>query len=507
VICPNCSAGEISPLTHRCELCGFTPQGTVAVQPPQAEAVDDLARQELGERFRLDTFLGRGNATAVYVAREQGSDRQIVVKVFPRLPEGRPERDERFRKAVEAVAGLEHPHIVPVFDHGWTEQLYWYSMEYVNGRSLRNFLLQRGPLDLKACQRVVAQVASALDYAHRRGIVHGCLKPENILIDADGWVHVCDLLVTRTVAASGPAAPAPPVDRIGGGRSPFAAPDDLTSPFSDQYALAVVVAECLTGSAPIDRVGLSPRAALAAQRPDLPLHVTHAVERAMSLKPIDRFPGVLDFVAALETYAITLPDARPSGRRSDTILMVDDWEPPANPLSRRSLIGGAVLLALIAVLAGTFGPAALQRVRRAVAPDRSASPGSPATDTAGAVTSPAGSPAGSTLVAPARSAARPAAGAAPGASRRPSPARERARPAPAPRPVGEGRLFVNASPWGQLYVDGQLIGNTPRANLALPAGAHAIRVLREGYEPFERTVQVDAGQTVRLTDITLVPRP
>jgi serine/threonine-protein kinase len=505
VICPNCSAGEISPLTHRCELCGFTPQGSVAVQPPPAEAVDDLARQELGERFRLDTFLGRGAATAVYVAREQGSDRQIVVKVFPRPPEGRPERDERFAKAVAAVAGLEHPHIVPVFDHGWSEHLYWYSMEYVHGRSLRNFLLQRGPLDLKACQRVVAQVASALDYAHRRGIVHGCLKPENVLVDADGWVHVCDLLVTRTVAASGSAAAEQPAHQAGGGRSPFAAPDDLTSPFSDQYALAVVVIECLTGSAPLDRVGVSPRAALTTQRPDLPPHVTHAIERALTLKPIDRFPGVLDFVAALETYAITLPDARPSGRRSDTVLMVDDWEPPPNALSRRRLVGGAVLLALVAVLAGMLGPAALQRVRRAVSPERTATPAPPAADSSVAVAPPARAPAGSTLAAPVRSPlpGRAPAGSTSAAPRRPAPAR-RAAPAPAAEP---GRLFVNASPWGQLYVDGQLIGNTPRANLALSAGPHAIRVLREGYEPFERTVQVGAGQTVRLTDITLVPRP
>ncbi len=509
MICPNCSAGEISPLTHRCELCGFTPYGTVAVQPPQAEAVDDLAHQELGERFRLDTFLGRGAASAVYVARQQGSDRQIVVKAIPRPPGVKPDADERFERAVEAVAGLEHPHIVPVFDHGWTEHLYWYSMEYVHGRSLRNFLLQRGPLDLKACQRVVAQVASALDYAHRRGIVHGCLKPENILIDADGWVHVCDLLVTRTIAASAPGAAAtePPAGaRSAEARSPYAAPDDLTSPFSDQFALAVVVIECLGGSAPLDRVGMSPRAALAAQRPDLPLQVLHAVERALSPKPIDRFPGVLDFVAALETYSVALPDARPSGSRSDMVLMVDDWEPPANPISRRRLIGGGVLLVVAAVLAGMFAPAVFQRAPNTVIGQGTSSRGAAATDSAPA---PARSPAGSTQAARPSGAARPAASSTAGASRsraaapRPAP---RAAPAPA-RPAEPGHLFVNATPWGQLYVDGQLIGNTPRANLALPAGDHTIRVLREGYNPFERTIKVEPGQTVRLTDITLVQHP
>ena len=77
------------------------------------------------------------------------------------------------------------------------------------------------------------------------------------------------------------------------------------------------------------------------------------------------------------------------------------------------------------------------------------------------------------------------------------------RPRPAPAPVQPGLLFVSASPWGQLYVDGQLIGNTPRANLTVTAGRHTIRVLREGYSPFERTVQVRPGEVVRLTDIVL----
>ena len=507
MICPNCSAGEISPLTRRCELCGFTPHGTVAVQPPQAETVDDLARQELGERFRLDTFLGRGAASATYVAREPGSDRQIVVKVIPRPAGARPEDDERYERAVEAVAGLEHPHIVPVFDHGWTEHLYWYSMEYVHGRSLRNFLLQRGPLDLKACQRVVAQVASALDYAHRRGIVHGCLKPENVLVDADGWVHVCDLLVTQTVAASA-STPEPAQARADSGpRSPYVAPDELSSPLSDQYALAVVVTECFAGALLPGFGGAAPRAALAAHRPDLPPHVMHAIERAMSPKPIDRFPGVLDFAAALETLSVTLPDARPSGRRSDVVLLVDEWEPPAAaPMSRRRMIGGGVVLVVVAVFVGMLLPAVFQRAPRTVVGPGTAAPAAPAGDSA-ALRAPA--PAGST------SAARPAAPRASAGSRAPAPSRAAARPAPraparaapAPPPAEPGHLFVNATPWGQLYLDGQLVGNTPRANLAVPAGEHTIRVLREGYEPWERTIRVGAGETVRLTDITLVQHP
>lgn len=78
--------------------------------------------------------------------------------------------------------------------------------------------------------------------------------------------------------------------------------------------------------------------------------------------------------------------------------------------------------------------------------------------------------------------------------------------APAAGPVEPGHLFVSATPWGQLFVDGQLIGNTPRANLALAPGAHTIRVVRDGFAPFERSLQVASGQVIRLTGIVLAPR-
>jgi Protein kinase domain/PEGA domain len=432
--------------------------------------------------------------------------------VLPRNAEPRTEADGRFARAVEAVAVLEHPHIVPVFDHGVTDHLCWYSMEYVRGRSLRNFILQRGPLELKACQRVVAQVASALDYAHRRGIVHGSLKPENVLIDADGWVHVCDLLVARTAAAiAAPLAPEAQEQAAAAARSPYAAADEVTTPFSDQYALAVLVLECLAGPSLLDHMGGNPGAALAAQRPDIPLHVTHAIQRALSPKPIDRFPGVLDFVAALETYAVPMPDVRPSGRRSDMVLMSDDWEPPPRPFGWGRLLRIAAALAIVGALAVPLRPTVVRLVRAVIGtsaapateqPSDSAAIVAPPRTSAGSTLAPRPSRPGSTLAVAPTPAVRQSGG---GQSRGEAPAR---RQVPAAAPAAEpGRLFVNATPWGQLYVDGQLVGNTPRANLSVAPGAHTIRVLREGYQPFERAIQVEAGQTVRLTDIELVARP
>lgn len=490
--CPNCGAPDwFSPLTQRCELCGYAPEGPVAVETPSVEALEEQARQELDGRFHLDEFLGRGARSLVFLAREPGSESEIVVKVHPRASEDRDAADERFRAAVKAVSGLEHPHIVPVSDFGWTEHLYWYAMQHVRGRSLRTLLRSRGPLDVKACLRLVSQIAGALDYAHQRGLVHGSLKPENVLIDTEGWVNVCDLLVSRSLeptppatapaAGEAPAAAGPPAKG-----SPYLAPEDLRAPQADQYALGVMVYECLTGSPPAepeDGSAGGPAPLLSAVRADVPAHVAQAVRRAISVKPVDRFPGVLDFKAALETPSGPAARTQPAAARSSaTVLRVDGWEPPGSPFRRQLILAGAVAgLVLLAVVGRPIARLVLHRA--------SGGGGLPAAvpNDAGPIVAAPSSPS----LPPGREARRD--------ERRSTSSSPATSAAP-------GRLFVNATPWGQLYVDGRLIGNTPKANISVSAGAHRIRVVRDGYEPVERTILVPAGQDVRLTDIVLVER-
>ncbi len=503
-------------------MCGFEPSGAVALQAPHAQTVEDLVRLELAARFRLDVCLGHGASTVVYLAREPASNRHIVVKALPRAVEGRAEADDRFARAVEAVAGLEHPHLVPVFAHGRTESLYWYSMEHVRGRSLRTYLSTSEPLELKACLRIVSQVASALDHAHRRGIVHGALKPENVLIDAEGWVHVCDPLVALALRASAPpvlpgamAVAVPRAEEVAASpHSPYDAPEDLCTTFSDQYALGALVFECLTGGPPPEsgsaaserrRSGPAAAASLPAKRPDLPPHMTHAVRRALSRKPVDRFPGVLDFVAALETPALTALDARPSGQTSSAVLLQRDWEPPPRPESRKLIFVTVALgvVAAVSVLALALVPGG---PLRSLLGKPQPAPFASLTDVPARPALPVDT--GPSIAVP--GARVPGAGAPRPSAPRPPGARV-ARPAPVARPVPAarsepGRLFVNATPWGQLYLDGLLIGNTPKANLSLLPGSHTIRVVREGYEPFERVIRVAAGETVRLTDIVLAQR-
>jgi len=348
-------------------------------------------------------------------------------------------------------------------------------MDHVRGRSLREYLNSHGPLDLRSCLRIVTQVASALDHAHRLGIVHGALKPENVLIDAEGWVHVCDLLVRP--ALEKPAAPRPSGSMAAlaalaqpqaqeTARSPYAAPEDLNTPFSDQYALAALVYECLAHT-PLpgpERTDVTSASSLAAKRPDVPHYMAQAISRALSPKPMDRFPGVLDFVAALETYSAPAPDAPPSGQTAGAVLIESDWEPPPRTISKKVIIVGAALV--VVVVAGGALALALRPGPPGLAPFATMG-----TDSLSA-----------------------------GAHR-------------TPRmtdldtvPRLPGRLFVNATPWGQLYLDGQLIGNTPRANISLDPGTHTVAVVREGYQSFVRVIRVAPRDTVRITDIVLVPR-
>ncbi len=539
MICPRCSVADVSPLTGACELCGYVPGGAVAVDHP--DATDELARRELAHQFRIDVLLGQGDASAVYLARELDSDQYVVLKVKPR-PTDRRDVDDRFREAVAVVGALNHPHLVSIRRHGATDSLFWYSCDRVRGRSLRNVLRTGGPMSLTATLRLVTQVAGVLDYAHRRGIVHGTLKPENVLLDNDGWVHVCDTMVSRILhqparpeapgdpgrarssvaddparrpspadggageptdadrpaddAAAPPVAPAP--------RSPYQAPEDdlvgTLTPAADQYALATLVRECLGPAA------------------ELPIHVQHALRRAQAVRPIDRFPEVLDFLAAMESRSLTMPDARPAGRSSSStpVLTIPDWKPLPKQRSgivRWSLVAGAVALTAY----GAWRVAEHQRANRwEVLPVLGPPPArvdsarlaadSAAADSAAALARQPRSrrtprPAATTADAP--TAAAPARTDAP---RTPPATRTPAAAAEAPATGAPGRLFISATPWGQLYLDGQLVGNTPKANLSVPAGSHTVRIVRDGFETWERTVQVGAGQDVRLTDIQLVER-
>ena len=193
-LCPEClfrQAILVHPEGGERETTGWTP-ARAFVPPPPAE----LARRfpSLG----VLELLGQGGMGAVYKARQTKLDRLVAVKILPPEVARDPAFAERFLREARALARLNHPQIVTVYDFGDVEGLYYFTMEYVDGQNLRN-LLQAGPLPAEAALGIVRQLCDALQYAHDVGLVHRDIKPENILLDHKGRVKVADFGLAKLV--------------------------------------------------------------------------------------------------------------------------------------------------------------------------------------------------------------------------------------------------------------------------------------------------------------------
>jgi serine/threonine-protein kinase len=520
MICPRCSIADISDETHQCPLCGFSAASNVIVQQPAADEALETVQAALADRFQIQAVLRLGERSFVYLARELAYDRLVALKVIPVARLVDHELMRRFERQAELAASLRHSHIVPVYTFGAARQFLWYAMEHVRGQSLAETLRSSGPMDLDLCLRIVEQVASALDHAHRLEVTHGNLRPSNVFLDDERWVRVSDFAIReafgRPQSGDGPVVVMPE----------YMAPEQFYArsigASADQYAFAVMVFQCLTGTLPF--VGDSfeevarqqanePPPRLSDLRPDLPLHVLEAVQRALGKAPASRFPTILDFASALSGARRSRPvtPRRTSGAMAPAVpppvLLVD--EEPAVRRRRRVLIGLAVAALAVPVALAVWQPDAITRVVdsvRGAVTDRAESP-----PVEWGPLEQAAPPAVPNVTEPRRSAESD-----PGRvqertpeSRRPpvrSAPQRPAAPSPAAPAVAPGRLFVNATPWGTLFIDGQRIGNTPRANIEVAAGLHRVRVERDGFEPFEREIVVASGQVVRLVDIVLTPK-
>jgi serine/threonine-protein kinase len=532
---------ELVGETQQCSRCGYAAAVAVAVadEAPGPDPIDAAARRELTKLFAVERLHRRGPASIVYFARDLESDRPVALKVMPRSPQADGAAQESFHRSVAAAAALDHRHVVPIYGAGTSESLFWYSTTYVDGPSLAELLSAGGPMDLPACVRLVAQVASALEYGHRQGVVHADLKPTNVLIDAAGLARVTDFHVPRVLEQL--AAPGRGPGSAGSARRvEYIAPEEFTGqepgPPADQYALALLFYECLTGNVPF--YGETARASgewlwtepppLADLRPDVDGRVSLAVERALSRAPERRFSSIPDFVAGLGAPApirSVLP-ARPAAPQASPVREaspVPAARPPLTILGLETLAAapdvpvfrtprwialGALALAVLGAVGAVVVLGSGRRSPQLPAP--SPAPVAPIPAPATATPAPVSPSQVAVMLGPPESAAvrpestvdlpRPAvAPSAPRAKARVPGVRPR-RQASAQQP---GRLFINATPWGQVYLDGTLIGNTPQAALPVVPGSHRVRVVRAGFRSFETTFRIAPGQELRLTDIVL----
>src|SRR2546428_79134 len=171
-------------------------------------------------RYKVVRKLGAGGMANVYLAEDQELGRRVAIKILNERHANDDQFVERFRREAKNAAALSHPNIVSIYDRGEAEGTYYIAMEYLDGRSLKELIVSRGPAPLNVAIEYARQILSALRFAHRHGIVHRDIKPHNVLVDAEGRVKVTDFGIARA-GAGGPrprerARRAGP--RAGGGR-------------------------------------------------------------------------------------------------------------------------------------------------------------------------------------------------------------------------------------------------------------------------------------------------
>jgi serine/threonine-protein kinase len=270
-------------------------------------SVVERLREGLAGEFDIEGELGRGGMAAVFRARELALNRRVAIKVMaPGLLLG-DGMVERFRQEAITIANLQHANIVGVHSVRTLGDLHLFVMQYIPGQSLDRILREWGRLSLACTGAVLYHVGSALDYAHRRGVVHRDVKPGNILLDADGDPIVTDFGIAKIAEADGYTLVGTVL-----GTPTYMSPEQCMAldvgPPSDQYALGVVAYQMLAGRAPftgdpmaVMRAHISePPPSLRTDRPDVPEHVERAIMRMLAKKPEDRFP---DLGAAAEACA------------------------------------------------------------------------------------------------------------------------------------------------------------------------------------------------------------
>jgi len=148
-------------------------------------------------RYQVERKLGAGGMANVYLAEDQELGRRVAIKILNDRHAGDEQFVERFRREAKNAAALSHPNIVSIYDRGEAEGTYYIAMEYLDGRSLKELIVQRGPAPITVSVEYARQILSALRFAHRHGIVHRDIKPHNVLVDADGRVKVTDFGIAR----------------------------------------------------------------------------------------------------------------------------------------------------------------------------------------------------------------------------------------------------------------------------------------------------------------------
>jgi serine/threonine protein kinase len=316
-----------------------------------------LVGKRLG-KYRIVEWLGRGGMANVFKAKDPSGDRFVAIKVLPPMMADYPQFSERFQQEAELVMRLEHPHIVPIEEIQESGDYAYQVMPYFIFGSLADQLERRQP-SLEEAADLVHQAGSALDYAHRQGVVHRDVKPSNILLDDKGRAMLSDfglaLILDASVSLTGSAFLGTPAYI-----SPEQAQTNKVEPHSDQYSLGIVLFQLATGRLPfmhenpmavilmhLNQPLPSPRSL----NPDLPEGLEKVILKSTAKDPSDRFGSVAEMTEALgrvmlharDPWAISPLDLKVPRSAAEASV---ETQPPL-PSRRRFLPGAAALVALV----------------------------------------------------------------------------------------------------------------------------------------------------------------
>jgi serine/threonine-protein kinase len=298
-------------------------------------------------RYLLTRKLGAGGMADVWLAEDQELGRRVAVKILHERYASDEQFVERFRREATHAAGLSHPNIVSIFDRGEDAGAYFIVMEYVEGRTLKELVVTRGPCPVPVAISYTRQVLAALRYAHRNGIIHRDIKPHNVIVDREGRVKVADFGIARAGASQ--------ITEAGSiiGTAQYLSPEQArgapVDESSDLYSTGVVVYELLTGSVPfggetpveiaMKHISQAPEPP-SALRHEVPADLDLVVLRSLAKEPVDRYRSAqemdrdLELVARGEEVARETHEAATAVLAGATAVTTVQGAPPRRPPAR-----------------------------------------------------------------------------------------------------------------------------------------------------------------------------
>ncbi|HLM33545.1 MAG TPA: Stk1 family PASTA domain-containing Ser/Thr kinase [Gaiellaceae bacterium] len=288
---------------------------------------DTLINTLFDGRYRILRKLGSGGMANVYLAEDEDLGRRVAIKILSERYANDESFNERFRREAKSAASLSHPNIVSIYDRGEADGIPYIAMEVIEGRSLKELILTRGPLPLATAIDYTHQILDALRFAHRNGIIHRDIKPHNILLGAENRAKVTDFGIARAGASQ--------MTEVGSimGTAQYLSPEQArgapVTAASDLYSVGIVLYEMLTGQVPFSgdsaieiamkHLNETPRPP-SSLRPELTPELDQVVLRALGKNPEDRYQASEEFSADLDRVEAGIPIAPETSAAATAIL-------------------------------------------------------------------------------------------------------------------------------------------------------------------------------------------